>query len=135
MSIWSILAPIPKMHLEGALKVLEAKEFVLFGTENCRIFDQTPIGSPVFIYLSHAGAASGVSYEGSYQGLVKDKTEMMKLEKAGYRPPIACDESWSYYWKVNSITKLSIPRPLSDFQLASGKYVAGPPHKPLHVRN
>lgn len=136
MSTWAILAPIPIMHLNSALEVLEMKDFVLFGSKNWEIFDQTAIGSPLFIYLSYADAIPEVTYVGVYQGLVKESVEMLKLEKAGYRPPTTSGEKgWGCYWKVNGITKLNTPKPLREFQLASGKYLSGIPRGPLHVRN
>lgn len=136
MSKLAILAPVPVMHLKSALHVLAAKDFVLFGSENWGIFDQTAIGSPVFIYLSLANAVPEVSYVGVYQGLVKDSFEMLKLEKAGYRPESTSGEKgWGCYWKVNGIAMLDPPRSLGEFQLASGKYLSGIPRGPLHVRN
>ena len=132
---YSLLAPIPVMHLRGAIEILQTKEFALFGSEAFDVLNDTASGTKVLIYASHDEAEPIVSYVGTFSGIVGDPMEMRKLEKAGYRPGTTEGEKWSFYWKIKEIEPLSTPIPLSEIQLASGRYLNGYPRGPLHVLN
>ena len=135
MTGYSLLAPIPRMHLEGALSVLDEKEFALFGSESFDVFTNTEIGSRVLIYVSHDESEPFITYEGRYGGLVGDPMEMRRLERQGFRPPSTVGEKWAFYWKVTDLKKLDKPIPFSEIQLSSGGYLKGYPRGPLHIRN
>lgn len=132
---YSLLVPIPVMHLEGALEILEKREFVLFGSEAFDVFEKTEVGTKILIYVSHDEATPEVGYIGTYGGLVGDPMEMRRLEKDGFRPPTTAGEKWGFYWKVTGLNKLDQPIPLSEIQLASGGYMKGYPRGPIHVRS
>jgi len=129
----SLLAPVPKQHVEAALDVLKDREFVLFGSERWEELKDVDIGAKTYIYVSHQESTSEIEYTGTFLGVVGDPLEMRKLEKAGYRPASAAGEKWGCYWKVTGLEKLVKPLPLSEVQLPSGKYLRGVPRGPLLV--
>jgi hypothetical protein len=132
---YSLLAPIPRMHLDGAVDILAEKEFALFGSESFDVFEKTDVGTKVLIYVSHDQADPLITYEGRYGGLVGDPMEMRRLEKQGFRPHSTVGEKWAFYWKITDLKKLDTPIPFSEIQLASGGYLKGYPRGPLHIRN
>jgi hypothetical protein len=135
MSGFSLLAPIPVTHLQGAVEILAEKEFVLFGSEAFDVFEKTEIGTKVLIYVSHDAAEPVVSYTATYGGFVGQSLEMRRLEREGYRPPSTMGEKWSFYWKIFALQALAERIPLSEIQLASGGYLKSVPRGPLHVIN
>lgn len=130
---FTVLAPVPKVHLDSAIEVLTSHDFVLFGSDAFRFFDETEIGSKVLIYVSHENAEPVVSFEGIYEGYERDLLRMRQLEKAGYRPSSTFGEKWGGYWKVSDIKALTDPIPLSNIQLKGGSYLKGYPRGPLRV--
>ena len=130
---YSLLAPVPIMHLRGAMEILESKEFALLGSEAFDVFAKTDIGTKVLIYASHDDAEPVVSYAGVFEGIVGDPIEMRRLEKQGFRPESTAGEQWGFFWKLKEITPLEQPMQLSSIQLTSGRYLDGYPRGPLHI--
>ena len=129
----AFVAPVPYMHLNGALEILETKAVALFGTEAFDFFQDVEVGAKVLIYRSHDEAEPLVSHQGIYKGYVGNMTEMRRLEHAGFRPPTTAGERWAMYWKCSDIQLLAEPIALGDIQLASGKYMTTYPHGPLAI--
>lgn len=131
---YSLLAPVPEVHIKAALAVLESKPFVCFGSESYDVFTRLEIGTKVYVYASHAEQRTeAVEFEAEYLGIVGAVSEMKKLENEGYRPATAVGEQWAFFWKVGGLKQLAKPIPLSSIQLPSGKYLKGVPHGPLQV--
>jgi hypothetical protein len=130
---FALLAPIPLVHLQGAIELLKHKEFVLFGSDKFDVFEKTEVGSEVLIYVSHDDAEPLVTYRGTFGGIVGDPMQMRHLERQGYRPPSAVGEKFALFWKVSDVTKLAEPIALSDIRLATGAYLKGYSRGPLHV--
>lgn len=135
MSGYALLAPIPNIHLDDAIEILQTKEFVLFGSEAYGVFEKTEIGTKLLVYVFHDDAEPVVRYRGTYAGLVGDVQEMRELEKEGYRPPSTAGEKWAFYWKVSELIKLDDLIPLSVVQLPSGAHLKGLPRGPMHIVN
>lgn len=129
----AFIAPIPYMHLEGAIEILKEKPFTLFGTEAFDFFQEVKEGARVLIYRSHEEAEPIVSYEGIYRGYVGDSGEMRRLTMEGFRPATTAGESWAMYWKCSDIRALPSPLPLGSVQLASGKYLTAYPRGPMAI--
>ena len=129
----AFLAPIPYMHLEGALEVLKEKPFALFGTEAYDFFQDVETGAKVLIYRSHDDADPVVTHQGIYCGYVGDMGEMRRLERDGFRPETAVGERWAMYWKCSNIEMLPNPLPFGEIQLASGSYLRGYPRGPIEI--
>lgn len=133
---FAVLAPVPRVHMDSALEVLEKLDFALFGSDAFEFFLKTEVGAKVLFYVSHESSKSEavVSYEGVYKGYESDPVKMRQLEKAGYRPSSTVnDGKWGGYWKVSGVKPLVQPIPLAQIQLASGGYLKGVPRGPLHV--
>jgi hypothetical protein len=128
----SLLAPVPKEHIEAALAVLSTKEFVLFGSENFDVLKEVDPGAKTYIYISHDDRTV-VEYTATFAGIVGELSEMRRLEQSGYRPATTLGEKWAFYWKVKGLEKLPHPLPLAEIQLPSGKYLRGVPHGPMFV--
>lgn len=133
MSGYSLLAPVPIMHLRGAIDILKAKDFALLGSKAFDVFEKTDIGTRVLIYASHNEAEPVVSYVGVFDGIIGTQIEMRRLEKEGYRPESTAGEKWEFYWKIKEIQALDQPLRLSEVQLTSGRYLDGYPRGPFHV--
>lgn len=130
----AFLAPVPYMHLEGAIEILQEKPFALFGTEVFDFFVDVELGARILIYRSHEEAEPLISHQGIYQGYVSDPFEMKKLEREGYRPPTTIGEKWGMYWKCSDIKSLSQPMAFGEIQLASRKYLSGYPRRPIEIK-
>jgi hypothetical protein len=131
---YSLLAPVPEVHVNAALDVLKSKPFVCFGSDSFEVFVKLEVGTKVYIYVSHAKEGSEVvGYTATYRGTVNTVSEMKKLESEGYRPATAGGEQWGFFWKVSDLASLAKPLPLSLMQLPSGKYLTSAPRGPLQV--
>jgi hypothetical protein len=97
MSGYSLLAPVPIMHLKGAIDILKDKDFALFGSDAFDVFEKTDVGAKVLIYASHDESEPVVGYVGIFEGIIGDPMEMRRLEKQGYRPKSTEGEKWGFY--------------------------------------
>ena len=129
----SFLAPVPYMHLDGAIEILKGKPFVLFGTEAFKFFQDVEEGARALIYRSHEDADPVISHQGIYRGYVGDLGEMRRLERDGFRPATTSGESWGMYWKCSDIQLLPHPIPFGQVQLASRKYLKCYPRGPAEI--
>lgn len=132
---YALLAPIPFNHLQGALRLLTEKDFVLFGSGAYDVFASVEAGVEVLVYVSHDTANPVATYRGVYRGLVDRPLDMRRLEKAGFRPMTTAGEKWPFFWKLSDIEKLASPYPLSNIRLPSGGYLNGYPRGPMQIVN
>lgn len=128
----SFLAPVPYMHLDSAIEILQEKPFVLFGTEAFEFFRNVEEGARVLIYRSHEDIGP-IYYQGIYRGYVSDPSEMKRLERNGFRPETTSGESWGMYWKCSDIQLLPHPIPLEQIQMVSRKYMKKYPRGPVGI--
>ena len=129
----SFLAPIPYMHLDGAIEILKEKPFALFGTEAYDFFLDVEVGAKVLIYRSHEDADPVVTYQGIYCGYIGDMGEMRRLERQGFRPETTVGEQWGMYWRCSDIEILPEPLPFREVQLGSGNYLSSYPRGPIEI--
>lgn len=129
----AFLAPVPYMHLDEAIEILQERSFALFGTEAFDFFVDVEMGAKVMIYRSHEEAEPHISHQGVYRGYVGDAVEMKKLEREGYRPPTTLGEKWGMNWKCSDNKSLPQPMAFAEIQLASGKYLSGYPRGPMEI--
>src|SRR5919106_2025838 len=118
---FALLAPVPLVHLESALRVTPNQPYVSFGSMKWELFeeiDRARKGEPVgvLIYPSHdedrAEFEYKVAWAGWYVGSTADQGEKFQEESAGRRPPSAMQypkdnaSYWAVFWRVASLTRL-----------------------------
>ena len=112
----SILAPIPKEHIECAYTMRD-KDFICFGSDNFEFFEKVRPGTKVYIYVSKSHGEIG--YIAEYHSTTKDVSKMKEYNRNGHRPPSTINDSaCACYWMINRIEKLERPMKISDFQSA-----------------
>lgn len=126
---YAILAPVPLIHIESALTIADAAEYVCFGSDKYDFFreiDEERQGErvPVLLYGSHEDPARAGAYRagwmGWYVGSTEDENEKALDEQHGCLPPSAianrnsgrATERWGTLWRVGKLS----PVPQSDIR-------------------
>lgn len=130
---FSVLAPVPRQHLESAVDICRKTGHVCFGSDKWELFRELDARRqdddvPVLIYASHnedlADWGFVVAWRGIYIGSLEDTEAKYAEETAGHRPPTTqqyrADNAagWGVFWKVKNLVELpdSERREIREFQ-------------------
>lgn len=115
----ALLAPVPLKHLMSALRVLESKDWVAFGSTSFEVFDKLEKqrenrNVEAYIYASlHDGSNTSQYWRATYVG-----TSEWGVELSQHRPASTVDEKgWGIFWKVEKLREASP----SDWRIAEMK--------------
>ncbi|VXD13698.1 conserved hypothetical protein [Planktothrix serta PCC 8927] len=122
---FSILAPVPEIHLLSAQDVCEQEGKVAFGTQEFEIFrkldqDRNDRVVKVFIYASlqeNRSFIPKVTWQALYIGHV-DSRRGRHPQGMKYRPATAANDvlDSAIFWEVTDLKPLEIPLNISNFK-------------------
>lgn len=117
------LAPVPCVHLDSARSIVHLSRRVAFGSSKSGL-SNIPAGLAVFIFASkpphvlyRSGAYTWTGTLGDIVPAVEKGSRSGKHPDKSVRPPSAEaeDTAFTHFWEVLGLTRLSSPRPFSDF--------------------
>ncbi len=129
---FSILAPVPEVHLADALDVCAKCGSVAFGSNKYELFESETLAAteqkiPLLIYASKGSLPLGaysVTWIGFFDGYQRAKANGRHPEENRYRPSSTdTDGKFAGFWHVSSLKKLDPGNflPVRDLQTKSGK--------------
>ena len=149
---FALLAPVPLIHLESALRLPSQQPYIAFGSMKWDLFrdidaerGERPV--PALIYPSHDLDAAefhyNVSWAGWYVGSTGDQLQKFADEKAGRRPSSALNDEkdtpsyWAVFWRVADLQRLPAQqhveiRELNKYRTGDGRQNA-PPRGPERI--